>query len=115
MGKCFCLPTSSSINSTNEQNFAVWLTVCSREPPAAPGKCFPFRFVAPWRMCLSLEHRGTRPQVGSVAGVASFAVDIKVFCFGWQCSRRCHRGGSRLEVLESSITGSESKDWMLPA
>lgn len=33
VGKRFCFPTSGAINSTNEQNFAVWLIVSSREPP----------------------------------------------------------------------------------
>lgn len=92
VGKCFCFPTSGSINSTNEQNSAVRLIVSSGEPPAAPGKCFPFRFLAPWRMCVSLEHGGTRPRAGSVAGEESFAVNIWVLPFGWQHSRNVSQG-----------------------
>lgn len=40
MGKCFCFPTSGSVNPTNEQNFEVRLIVSSGEPPSRTRQMF---------------------------------------------------------------------------
>lgn len=95
MGKRFCFPTSGSINSTNEQNFAVWLIVSSREPPQShqanvfpsdswlPGGC-----VSTW----SLEERG--PRLGLWLG-KSFAIDIWALPLGWQHTKAFMGAGDR--------------------
>lgn len=89
MGKRFCFPTRGSINSTNEQNFVVWLIVSSREPPSHTRQMF------------FLQIRGSLEDVSQPGAWRNEAP-------GWVCgwgrallltSGPCLLGGSTLRFL----------------